>query len=169
MRFIGDPDQRIAEDRLRVLRFFRFHAWYGKPPLDGAELRRLPRAMPARWAACRASASRKELLRLLAAPAPADALEAMAEAGALDHWLPEYDGAARLRALIAREDDARPLRRLAAILPAAADATAIGKRLKLSTQQSLRLRVMLAASPRRHRRRPRKPGGPRIYRLGTSL
>src|SRR5262249_24940928 len=35
MRFIGDPDRRIAEDRLRVLRFFRFHAWYGRPPLDG--------------------------------------------------------------------------------------------------------------------------------------
>ena len=42
VRFIGDADQRIAEDRLRVLRFFRFHAWYGKPPLDGAELRGLP-------------------------------------------------------------------------------------------------------------------------------
>ena len=42
VRFIGDPDQRIAEDRLRVLRFFRFHAWYGRPPLDGAGLRRLP-------------------------------------------------------------------------------------------------------------------------------
>ena len=36
VRFIGDPDTRIAEDRLRVLRFFRFHAWYGQPPLDGA-------------------------------------------------------------------------------------------------------------------------------------
>ena len=35
VRFIGDADQRIAEDRLRVLRFFRFHAWYGRPPLDG--------------------------------------------------------------------------------------------------------------------------------------
>ena len=36
VRFIGDPDQRIAEDHLRVLRFFRFHAWFGKPPLDSA-------------------------------------------------------------------------------------------------------------------------------------
>ena len=35
VRFIGDADTRIAEDRLRVLRFFRFHAWYGRPPLDG--------------------------------------------------------------------------------------------------------------------------------------
>ena len=35
VRFIGDPEQRIAEDRLRVLRFFRFHARFGKPPFDG--------------------------------------------------------------------------------------------------------------------------------------
>ena len=41
---------------------------------------------------------RKELLRPLEAPAPADALEAMREAGVLDHWLPEYDGTKRLRA-----------------------------------------------------------------------
>ena len=146
VRFIGDPDQRIAEDRLRVLRFFRFHAWYGKPPLDGPG-----------FDACRRNAGAlsslsgervaKELLRLLEAPAPADALEAMAEAGALDHWLPEYAGTARLRALIAREDRPDALRRLAAILPPGADATAIGKRLKLSTQEALRLEVMLAREP----------------------
>jgi poly(A) polymerase len=147
VRFIGDADQRIVEDRLRVLRFFRFHAWYGRPPLD-----------PLGVAACRRHAGAlgalsgervaKELLRLLAAPAAADAIEAMAEAAVLDRWLPEYDGSARLRKLVAREaasgsatDD---LRRLAAILPATADATAIGKRLKLSTQQALRLDVMLA-------------------------
>ncbi len=34
VRFIGDADQRIAEDRLRILRFFRFHAWYGRLPFD---------------------------------------------------------------------------------------------------------------------------------------
>src|ERR1700730_37001 len=134
VRFIGDPDQRIAEDHLRILRFFRFYAWFGKPPLDGAG-----------FDACRRNAGRlsslsaervaKELLRLLAAPAPADAVEALAEAGALDHWLPEYAGTACLRALIAREDAADPLRRLAAILTPPAEAVA--KRLKLSTQASL--------------------------------
>src|SRR5476649_13120 len=36
VRFIGDPDKRIAEDRLRVLRFFRFFAWYGRAPIDEA-------------------------------------------------------------------------------------------------------------------------------------
>jgi poly(A) polymerase len=38
IRFIGDPDQRIAEDRLRILRLFRFHAEYGEGPIDGAGL-----------------------------------------------------------------------------------------------------------------------------------
>jgi poly(A) polymerase len=168
VRFIGDADTRIAEDRLRVLRFFRFHAWYGRPPLDGAG-----------FEACRRNAGavrelsaervRKELLRLLAAPDPADALAAMAEAGVLDHWLPEYDGTARLRALIGREDSPDPLRRLASVLPLGTDGTAIGKRLKLSTQEALRLEVMLSPEPAID-----IAGGPAawragIYRLGNGL
>jgi len=162
VRFVGEPDQRIAEDRLRVLRFFRFYGWYGKPPLDSAG-----------FDACRRNAGTlsslsgervaKELLRLLAAPAPAEALEAMAEAGALDHWLPEYAGSARLKALIAREDTPDPLRRLAAIV--SLPATAVAKRLRLSTQRSLRLQLMLE---------PAVPGDlenrrAALYRLGTSL
>lgn len=168
VRFIGDPDRRIAEDHLRVLRFFRFHAWYGRPPLDG----------PSYQACARNAASlgglsgervRKELLRTLEAAAAPDALEAMREAGALDRWLPEYAGSARLRALIAREDEPDGLRRLAAILPTGTDATLIGKRLKLSTQQTMRLDVMLAREPRID-----IVGGPRawragLYRLGSGL
>lgn len=160
VRFIGEADTRIAEDRLRVLRFFRFHAWYGRLPLDGPS-----------FEACRRNAGvlgglsgervAKELLRLLEAPAPADALQAMAEAGALDHWLPEYAGGTRLKALIAREDAPDALRRLAAILPSGADATAIGKRLKLSTQQALRLEVMLASTPAID-----VAGGPKAWRAG---
>jgi poly(A) polymerase len=162
VRFIGDPDQRIAEDRLRVLRFFRFYAWYGRPPID-----------PAGFDASRRNAAsvrslsgervRKELLRLLRAPASADALEAMAEVGALDHWLPEYAGTALLRALIAREEKADALRRLAAILAPNADAGVVGRRLKLSTQETLRLQVML--EPMGEERDLRVL----LYRLGPTL
>lgn len=146
VRFIGDADRRIEEDKLRILRFFRFHAWYGRPPFDAEG-----------FAACRGNAGglrglsgervRNEFLRLLEAPAPADTVEAMREAAILDHWLPECIGVARLRALISREDEPAPVRRLAAILSADADATLIGKRLRLSTQESLRLDVMLAVEP----------------------
>lgn len=168
VRFIGDPDTRIAEDRLRVLRFFRFHAWYGQPPLDGAG-----------YQACARNAStlgslsgervRKELLRTLEAPGAADALEAMGNAGVLDHWLPEYDGVARLRVLMAREDRPDGLRRLAAVLSVEAAPVSIGKRLKLSTQETLRLEVMLAREPVID-----IAGGPPawragLYRLGNGL
>jgi poly(A) polymerase len=71
----------------------------------------------------------------------------MGSAGVLDHWLPEYDGVARLRALMAREDRPDGLRRLAAVLSAEAAPVSIGKRLKLSTQETLRLEVMLAREP----------------------
>ena len=170
VRFIGDPDQRIAEDRLRVLRFFRFHAWYGRPPFDGPSVE-----------ACRRNAGalrglsgervRKELLRTLEAPAGADAADAMSDTGVLDHWLPEYAGSARLRAVIAREAEAGlaadGLRRLAAVLPAGADSPRIGKRLKLSTQESVRLAVLLSDAPALD-----LAGGPvawraALYRLGA--
>jgi len=168
VRFIGDPDKRIAEDRLRVLRFFRFHAWYGKPPLDGASYQAC-----ARNAGTLGSLSgervRKELLRTLEAPGAPDALDAMREAGVLDRWLPEYAGSARLRTLIEREDESDGLRRLAAVLPSDADAVAIGKRLRLSTQEALRLEVMVAREPALD-----IAGGPRawragLYRLGNGL
>jgi poly(A) polymerase len=162
VRFIGDPDQRIAEDHLRVLRFFRFYAWFGQPPMDGAAFEAC-RRNAGTLGALSAERVAKELLRLLAAPAPADAVEALAEAGALDHWLPEYCGTAQLRGLVEREDAPDPLRRLAAIV--SPPATAVAKRLKLSTQASLRLQLMLE---------PDVAGDTKnihaaIYRLGTSL
>ena len=90
-----------------MLRFFRFHAWYGQPPFDGPS-----------FDACRRNAAtlsglsgervRKELLRTLDARRRRRcASTPCVEAGVLDHWLPEYAGSARLRALIAREDEAR--------------------------------------------------------------
>lgn len=164
VRFIGDPEQRIAEDRLRVLRFFRFHARYGRPPFDGAS-----------FDACRRNAAtvsglsgervRKELFRTLDASGGADAFDAMIEAGVLDHWLPEYAGSTRLRALAAREETPDPLRRLAAILPTEADATAIGKRLKLSTQESVRLQLLLDPANAIDTTNLRAC----LYRLGTKL
>src|ERR1700730_6953382 len=162
VRFIGDPDQRIAEDHLRILRFFRFYAWFGKPPLDSAGFDACRRNAGS-LSSLSAERGARELLRLVAAPAPADALEAMAEAGTLDHWLPEYAGAARLKALIVREDTPDPLRRLAAII--SPPATAVAKRLQLSTQQSLACQLMLepAESGDLENRRAA------LYRLGTSL
>src|SRR5260370_40766743 len=93
----------------------------------------------------------------------------MSEAAALDHWLPEYTGVNRLRALIEREDKADGLRRLAALLPHNADAVAIGKRLKLSTQEALRLEVMLAREPVMDIAGGEPAWRAGIYHLGTGL
>jgi poly(A) polymerase len=149
VRFVGDAAIRIAEDLLRILRFFRFYAWYGASPFD-----------PDGLAACRSAAGRlrelsaervrKELLKLLEAHDPGDTVETMAGIGLFQHWLPEYAGTDPLRLVIANEQAVSAsdgLRRLASLVGPGADAAVVGKRLRLSTQESLRLTVMLAAAP----------------------
>lgn len=117
LRFVGDPETRIREDYLRILRFFRFTAWYGAPGL-GIDAEGL--------AACAAHAagidtlSRErvgaEMRKLLAAPDPAPALSAMQSAGILAQVLPGADTRA-LAPLVHLEAGlaADPLRRLAAL------------------------------------------------------
>lgn len=117
VRFVGNPDQRISEDYLRILRFFRFTAWYGNPAL-GMDADGL--------AACAAgidglqTLSKErigaEIRKLLAAPDPAPATASMARAGILTAILPGTDDRA-LAPLIHLEGDEAPrwLRRLAAL------------------------------------------------------
>ena len=142
VRFIGDPLRRIAEDHLRILRFFRFHARFGDavdgPGLDACAARAndLMALSRERIAA--------ELLKLLVAPGAVAAVELMVERGILVAVLPEIDanGGGRLATLAEREAAAGiapdPIRRLAALVPADA-AEAIGARLKLSNAQRRRL------------------------------
>jgi poly(A) polymerase len=87
VRFVGDAELRIREDVLRILRFFRFHAWYGQGAPDSTGLaacRDLADLMP------NLSRERigKEMLKLLAAPAPAKSVRTMADCGVLAHILP---------------------------------------------------------------------------------
>ena len=130
------------------MRFFRFHAWYGRAPFDGPSLD-----------ACRRNVGTlvdlsgervaKVLLRTLLAPAAADAMDAMFDAGVFDHWLPEYVGSRRLRGLIEREPTPDALRRLGAVLPEdGVTAVRVGKRLKRSTQEEVRLGLMVVHEPR---------------------
>ena len=134
VRFVGDPATRIAEDRLRMLRFFRFHARFGIGPPDPAALAAIADAAPG---LARLSPERvwSELKRILAAPAAAPTVALMAQAGVLAAALPEGADPARLAALEARGAPADPLLRLAALLPAPpdADAAALAARLRLST------------------------------------
>lgn len=145
VRFIGDPLRRIAEDHLRILRYFRFHARFGSGKPDAAAL-----------AACTTRAndlmalSREriadELLKLLAISDPAATVKIMVEHGILKPVVPEI-GAERLRdlrSLIAAEKEAGVapdgLRRLEALLPRSpATAEAVAVRLKLSNKARKRL------------------------------
>ena len=137
VRFVGEARQRIEEDYLRLLRFFRFHAHYGKGEPDPEGLAAATELAPGLG---RISAERKrdELLKLLGAPDPLPVLEIMAEHGVLAQVLPEAGeaGLERLDRLLALLDDSPPLLRLAALLPEGAEATAAtARRLRLSNDE----------------------------------
>lgn len=151
VRFIGDPEARIAEDHLRILRFFRFTARFGAVDRGSAD-----------YAACVTHAtslmalSREriadEVMKLLSLTDPADVVAAMVEDGILRPVLPEIDtaGVAALRALIAAEHATGTppdsLRRMLALLPNdAALADEVGARLRLSNK--LRARIKAALDP----------------------
>lgn len=117
LRFVGDAHQRIREDYLRILRFFRFHAHYGDPG-QGMDAEAL--AASAELAEGVDGLSRErigsEIRKLLAAPDPAPAVAAMAQAGVLTRVLPGSDPRA-LAPLVHLEGDLPPRwqRRLAAL------------------------------------------------------
>ena len=171
VRFVGDAAARIAEDRLRLLRFFRFHAWYGAGAPDAAAL-----------AACAAAARtvrvlsgervRGEMLKLLAAADPVPALAAMRDAGVLAEVLPEAPGTGCLADLVAVEAragfDTDPIRRLASLVSGAAAAGVVADRWRLAREDAARLAalaappVALASGLDRHTRRRA------LYRLGRT-
>lgn len=134
VRFVGDPDTRLAEDYLRALRFFRFQARYGTGGPDAAAIAAIRRAVPG---LARLSAERvwMELKRILAVPDPVAVLELMAETGVLGAVLPEAGPRDALRRLVAAGAPAEPLLRLAALLPDGIDATAPARRLKFSAEE----------------------------------
>jgi len=163
VRFIGDARQRIREDHLRILRYFRFQARFGSEPAD-AEAESACAELAATLKGLSRERIAMELLNLLALPDPAPTVTRMAELGVLPVILPEADATALPR-LVAAEADAGaapdPLRRLAALLPAdPAVAEQVGARLRLSTAQ--RKRLVSAAA------RTDGPGDARslAYRLG---
>lgn len=165
VRFIGDPLQRIAEDHLRILRFFRFHARFGAGSPDAAGTDACAARANDLMALSRERIA-DELLKLLALPDPAPTVALMIARDILRPFLPEIISAAPLARLIAREREGgqapQPIRRLAALLPVdAAVAEAIGARLRLSKAQRARLLGALAqpaGSPRE-----------RAYRFGVEV
>lgn len=141
VRFIGDAQDRIREDYLRSLRYFRFHAWYGDADagFDPDALAAIAANLDGLETLSRERVG-SEMLKLLAAPDPAPSVAAMRSTGVLTQLLPGADDRA-LAILIQLEQDAdaapEPIRRLAAITPPEA-----AKTLRLSRAQLQRLTRM---------------------------
>ena len=151
VRFVGLSRERIEEDALRILRFFRMNAAYGRPPPDTAAL-----------VACRALAHKLsglsgerigyEMSRILLGPHPADAVQLMRGELVLDRILPEAGDVGVLRQLSWIEDTAIKInpvtpdfiRRLAALLDADGEgAKTVAARLVLSKKQTARLAAIV--------------------------
>ncbi|MFT4055265.1 MAG: CCA tRNA nucleotidyltransferase [Novosphingobium sp.] len=163
VRFIGDARQRIREDHLRILRYFRFQARFGSTPADAEA-----EAACSELAATLKGLSRErvgmETMNLLGLPDPAPTVQRMHELGVLQVILPEADPKP-LAALVVAEQaqDIAPeaIRRLAALLPAQpALAEQVAARFRLSAAQKKRLSLAAA--------RGDAPDAPRAlaYRLG---
>ncbi len=150
VRFVGNARERIHEDVLRLLRFFRFYATYGQPPADIEALN-----------ACRAAAHklpvlsgervRVEMFRILMSPSPADVIVLMRGNDVLENVLPEADEAGRLRAMSWLDSHAfnipsvkpHPIRRLASLVKTdAGGVEVIAGRFRLSARQKKRLAAL---------------------------
>ena len=148
--FVGDPRTRIREDALRIPRYFRFLARFGRGKPDRAalaacaELKSLVRSLSGERVT-------KELFGLLAAEDPGAAARLMASTGVLGELLPEAHGLERLGRLIAIDGEhffePDPLLRLASLLPDEASAARVSARLKLSSADRDRLAAALGSEP----------------------
>lgn len=142
LRFVGEPATRIAEDYLRILRFFRFFARYASGPPDEAALAAIRAGVPG-LAGLSVERVWSELRRILAAPDPRRAVALMAELGVLAAVLPEGADPDRLALLVTRGAPADPLLRLAALLTG--DAASVAERLRLANAERDRLLALRTA------------------------
>lgn len=151
IRFIGDPQARIREDYLRILRLFRFHAAYGAGPVDReafiASVRRRAGLLTLSRERVRA-----EMLKLLVAPGAAATLGVMSDAGLVQPLIAGIADVGAFTRLVAleREWQAKPdaIRRLAALaVRVSDDAARLRERLRLSNAEARRLAALSASVP----------------------
>jgi len=141
VRFIGNPGERIREDALRILRFCRFHAHYGRGRLD-AEGLSAATALAAMIDRLSGERIREEIFKILRAPDPVGVWRAMIDAGVMAHVIRQaerVDDLARMTELErALKQPPDPLRRLAALTgaPTAELVAAMKGRLRLSNRDA---------------------------------
>jgi poly(A) polymerase len=167
VRFVGPAAQRIAEDFLRILRFFRFLAHYGRLPPDAEALAACAKAAP-EIAHLSGERIQAEMRKLLQADDPLPALGLMRDSGVLAQLLPGTPAEDRLARLLVLAPRADWLLRLAALLrgQAVAAIDQVAERWRLSSRDAERLLALtqdmlppLRATPAARRRA--------LYRIGT--
>jgi len=170
VRFIGKPDQRIEEDYLRILRFFRFNAAYGRGVLDPAGLHACIMARGGLEQLSRERV-RMELIKLMVAPRAAPVLETMAGTGLLQLLISgvpngaHFSAMSRIEAALGLPPDA--MRRLAALtVLAREDAERLGQKLRLSNDEQERLTAMADGWPRLDPAMSRQSQHALVYELG---
>jgi poly(A) polymerase len=136
VKFVGAPSRRIKEDALRILRFFRFHAIYGKRAPDAAGLAACTRARK-QLRTLSAERVRAEMLKLLAAPLAVPTLKVMAKAKILSEILPYTEDWRVIERL-----PSDPVLRLFALAKAPHD---LQQRFKLSNAEAARIQDVLEA------------------------
>jgi poly(A) polymerase len=146
VRFIGDPRQRIAEDYLRILRFFRFHAYFAEGAPDAAGLLACIRERAGLETLSRERV-RMELLKLFVAPRVAATVAVVAESGLLGPVLGGVSYVADFAKMVdleaALDAEADPMRRLGALgVMVSEDAERLAQRLRLTNAEAERLSVL---------------------------
>jgi poly(A) polymerase len=171
VRFIGNAQQRIHEDYLRILRFFRFYAWFGQGEADAAGLKACVELAPH---LIRLSFERvwKEIAKTLLALNPVPTWTVMRDGKVLGDILPEATDVTRLAALLALPAPRHPpaLVRLAALLPEDdRQATDIARRLKLSRREAEALHLLVLLPAQVRTQSDAKALRRLLYEQGTSL
>ncbi|MGB6231013.1 MAG: CCA tRNA nucleotidyltransferase [Litorimonas sp.] len=173
-RFVGDADARVREDYLRILRLFRFLAWYGQEARITKEA--LTACRENRRGLKQLSAERvwSELKKLLSARDPVRAVRIMLQQEILETLLPEatnVDGLGRLVALEAREGIAPdPVLRLMAMMAREPlSAALLAKRLKMSNKEKERLKAWASDGESLSHDMPERARLQAIYRAGKSV
>lgn len=172
VRFVGGARARINEDVLRLLRYFRFFAHYGRPPADEEALAAC-REMAPMLLQLSAERVRAELIKLLEAPTAAEVIRLMYDEGVLGHILPEAMNFDRLSRLIELEKNLNlndPIRRLASVMELdTIDLDALSQRLRLSNVQGDRLTAMAEHQSAIVPTLGEAERDALIYRIGTSI
>ncbi|MDI9349263.1 MAG: CCA tRNA nucleotidyltransferase [Candidatus Symbiobacter sp.] len=149
IRFIGDASTRLAEDYLRLMRYFRFLAWFGRAPPDRTDILACQAGLDALKRHVAVERQWSELKKLFAAPNPAPTLGVMAQYGILPSIVPEFTPTAladlaRLGQYESEKNLAvKNFRRLAAMLPPD-QVGVLARRLKISSDERHYLKIVTA-------------------------